>query len=39
VTIFSAVAIHDTTLGPSLGGYRMYPCADEAATLERAGLA
>lgn len=27
------IAIHDTTLGPALGGCRMYPYADEAAAL------
>ncbi|MBO9641509.1 MAG: Glu/Leu/Phe/Val dehydrogenase [Pseudacidovorax sp.] len=28
------IAIHDTTLGPALGGCRMYPYADEAAALQ-----
>ncbi|WP_422331557.1 Glu/Leu/Phe/Val family dehydrogenase [Rhodococcus sp. (in: high G+C Gram-positive bacteria)] len=28
------VAIHDTTLGPALGGTRFYPYADEAAALK-----
>ena len=27
------IAIHDTTLGPALGGCRMYPYADEEAAL------
>jgi len=30
----SIIAIHDTTLGPALGGVRMWPYASEAAALE-----
>lgn len=33
VQLRAIIAVHDTTLGPALGGCRMYPYADEASAL------